>query len=593
MKKNYLMLSAFSLCFLMAKGQLTYQQVTSAGLTGCTFEIGNTEIELGDVDGDGDLDIVSIGDHGSPNFSATEAGLMVWKNNGTGSSWSYSKSGAFGYGGVALGDVNNDGKMDVGYAMHHNYSGVDYGDQLIEVALGNGTGSSWTPYDDGLATNGETYGMFGIDFADVNNDGLLDLASNSFGCCAGVHIYKNNGNGSWTQTDGATGGNSTKWSQFGDFNNDGKVDLATASDLGYLWSNDGTGFFSPMQAGMNADWFGFMDIEDVNNDGGKDFGIIATNGDAHVYYYNNNQSTWVDISTGLPQAGCIGIALDDMDMDGNADAVIWKAGSVEIYKGDGYGNWALAGSFTIPETQLANLTTGDLDHDGYSDIVFMAKTGLMNSDNMLRVYLHAADVNELDILPVNPKGFECFAPGSVQFVSWKSSVPAGPNATVTIELSSAGTSGPWTTVASSVPNSGVYQWSVPGSVNSPNCYLKYTISNGSSTQVVVMSNAFGIGTCSSPPTSVEQNDVDALGLSVYPNPMSVQGYAHFNLEKQSRVKMQIVDVLGKEVLTVGDEMLSAGYHNPRIPVENLESGIYFFRVIIGDVMHNEKIVVTK
>ncbi len=594
MKKQFLLLSAFAFGCFVANAQLNYTQVTSSGLTGCTFEIGNSEIEVGDVDGDGDLDIVSIGDHGSPNFSATEAGIMVWKNNGSGTSWTYSKSGAFGYGGVALGDVNNDGKMDIGYAMHHNYSGVDFGDQLIEVALGNGTGSSWTPYDDGLATNGETYGMFGIDFADVNNDGLLDLAANSFGCCAGIHMYKNNGNGTWTQTDGAVGGNSTKWTQFGDFNNDGKVDLATAHELGYLWSNDGTGFFSPMQAGMTADWFGFMDIADVNNDGGKDFGIIATNGDARVYYYNKGQSAWVNISTGLPQSGCIGIALDDMDMDGNADAVIWKAGSVEIYKGDGYGNWTLAGSFTFPETQLANMTTGDLDHDGYSDIVFLAKTGLMNSDNMLRVYLHSsAAVHGLNLLPVNPKGFECFAPGSVQFVNWMSSVPAGPNATVTVELSSTGTSGPWTTVVNNAPNSGVYQWVVPSSVNSSNCYLKYTISNGSASQVVTMSNAFGIGTCATPPTSVQVNEADVTGLSVYPNPMSTEGYLHFNLEKQARVKIQITDVLGKEILTIADETFSAGFHNPGIPVEALESGVYFCRLITGDFNRNEKIVVTK
>lgn len=592
MKKNYLLASALSICFLAAEAQLNYTQVTSSGLTAVTFEMGYTEIEVGDVDGDGDLDIVSIGDHGSPTINATEKGIMVWKNNGTGSSWSLVKSGSFGYGGVALGDVNNDGKMDIGYSMHHNYSGVDFGDQLIEVALGNGTGSSWTPYDDSLATNGESYGMFGIDFADVNNDGLLDLASNSFGCCSGIHIYKNDGNGHWTQTDGANAGNSKEWAKFGDFNNDGKADLATANELGLIWSNDGTGFFSSMETGITSDWWAEFDIADVNNDGAKDFGIVSSNGDAKVYYYNKGQNTWVNISTGLPQTGCIGIALDDMDMDGNADAVIWNAGFIAIYKGDGYGNWTQAGSITIPETQLASLATGDFDHDGYSDIVYMAKTSASNSDNMLRVYLHAAASPALNILPVNPKGFECFAPGGIQFVNWQSSVPAGPAATVTIEFSSGGNSGPWTTVVANAPNSGTYQWTVPA-VSSPNCYLKYTITNGSSTQSVILSNAFGIGACSTPPTSVEEADVAALGFSVYPNPMNLQGYAHFQLETSSDVKLEITDLLGKIVSTLMDETLAAGSYNPRIPAEGLDPGIYFCRMTANGHSMVQKIVVVK
>lgn len=594
MKKQLFFSAALiTAAFSFANAQLNYTQVTSSGLTAVTFEIGYTEIEVGDIDADGDLDIVSIGDHGSPTINATEAGIMVWKNNGTGTSWSLTKTGNFGYGGVALGDVNNDGKMDIGYAMHHNYSSTDFGDQLIEVALGNGIGTSWTPYDDGLATNGETYGMFGIDFADVNNDGLLDLASNSFGCCSGIHVYRNNGNGTWTQTDGANAGNSKEWAKFGDFNNDGKVDLATASELGLIWSNDGTGYFSSMQNGITSDWWAEFDIADVNNDGAKDFGIVSSNGDPKVYTYNKSQNTWQSISSGLPAGGCIGIALDDMDMDGFCDVVLWNAGSVSIYKGNGLGSWTAAGNFTIPETQLSSLTTGDFDHDGFSDIAYIAKTSASNSDNMLRVYLHSIDNPILNILPVNPKGYECFTGGSVQFLNWISSEPISTSATVTIEFSSNGSNGPWTTVVSNAPNSGVYQWTVPN-VNSPNCYLKFTITNGANTKVVTTSNPFGIGTCTPPPpTSVEESVTDIFGFGVYPNPMITAGYAHFKLERASDVKIHIIDILGNEISVIINENLSAGFYNPRIPVENLNSGIYFCTMIVNGKTIVQKIVVTK
>ncbi|MBI3502133.1 MAG: T9SS type A sorting domain-containing protein [Bacteroidetes bacterium] len=602
MKQNFILSVIATVFFILAaicfssgisKAQsLTYSQVTSSGLSAVTFEMGYTEIELGDVDGDGDLDIVSIGDHGSPNINATESGVMVWKNNGTGTSWSLTKTGSFGYGGIALGDVNNDGKMDIGYAMHHNYSGNDFGDQLIEVALGNGTGNSWTPYDDSLATNGETYGMFGIDFADVNNDGLLDLASNSFGCCSGIHIYKNNGNGTWTQTDGANAGNSHEWVKFGDFNNDGNVDLATANELGVLWSNNGAGFFTSMENGYLGDYWAEFDIADVNNDGAKDFGVVSSAGDAKVYYYDKSQNKWISISNGLPQSNCIGISLNDMDMDGNTDVILWNAGSVVIYKGDGFGNWTQAGSFAIPETQLASFRTGDLDHDGYPDIVYMAKTSASNSKNMLRVYLHTVANPTLTILPVNPKGFECFSPNSVQFLNWQSSVPSGPNATVTIEFSSAGNSGPWTNVASNLPNNGTYQWTVPA-VSSSNCFLKFTITNGSNTQTVITANAFGIGTCTNPPPTGVEESLNVNSFDVYPNPMCSQGYAHFQLEKSSDVKINITDVLGKEISVLVNEALSAGSYNPEIPVENLESGIYFCNMNAGGTTLVKKIVVVK
>ena len=151
---------------------------------------------------------------------------------------------------------------------------------------------------------------------------------------------------------------------------------------------------------------------------------------------------------------------------------------------------------------------------------------------------------------------------------------------------------PISTVVSNAPNSGTYQWAVPV-VNSPNSFLKFTITNGNSTQVVTTANPFGIGTCTPPPPTSVNEETSIGGFDVYPNPMSTQGYAHFQLTKSSDVKIQITDMLGKEVSIILNENLSAGFYNPRIPVENLESGVYFCNLITDGKTEVKKIVVAK
>ena len=92
---------------------------SSSGLETPEMEGGRTELEMVDVNADGNIDILSIGDHGSPYINTSEHGIMVWFGDGTGN-WSVYQNGSFGYGGICVGDVNNDGFMDVGYGMHHN-----------------------------------------------------------------------------------------------------------------------------------------------------------------------------------------------------------------------------------------------------------------------------------------------------------------------------------------------------------------------------------------------------------------------------------------------------------------------------------------
>lgn len=470
---------------------LTYVE-SSNGLEPPYWEGGHTELEMGDVNADGLLDIVSIGDHGSPLYDYY--GIMVWFGDGAGN-WVREMAGDFGYGGVALGDVNGDGLMDVGYGMHHNYSSNDFGDQILEVALGDGTGENWIPWDDGLATNGEDWGMFGTDFADVDNDGDLDLGSISFGCCAGVHVYLNQGDGTWVQSFGFLGGNSNMQFDFGDVNGDGNVDLAVSHDLGLVYFGDGTGSFTQADGNLPSSYTSVA-LGDVDNDGQDELAMINASEGVDVWKWLSPGS-WQEISSGLPSSGSYeAVQIFDMDMDGYRDVAAFGSGQVRIWAGDGSGSWTEIAYFTTPTPgyMQAFRVGGDADHNGFPDIVLVSEEGgPWNYQNHIHFYKESSIPESLQVMPVYPSGGETLPAGGVSFIDWISAIPSGDAGSVTLELSLYGTSGPWQAIVADIPDSGRYQWQIPaGLPSTEEAYLRYTLTVGSETVQAVTPAAFNI-----------------------------------------------------------------------------------------------------
>jgi hypothetical protein len=475
---------------------------SSIGLIPPTMEGGHTEVEMGDVNGDGNPDLVSIGDHGSPYVNTDEHGVMVWFGDGTGN-WAVYQNGEFGYGGIALGDINNDGLMDIGYGMHHDYSGVDFGDQLIEVALGDGTGKNWTPYDDGLATNGEDWGMFGTDFADVNHDGLLDLGSMSFGCCNGAHVYLNQGDGTWLQSWWSDpGGNGDDQITFGDVNGDGNPDLAVNFEHGSVYLGDESGLFTNGSGNLPV-YPASVALGDVNLDGLDELAITLQNGGVQVWQWLS-AGTWQNISGSLPSSGLYeAVQLFDMDMDGNGDVIAFGNGQVTVWGGDGAGTWTQIASFSTPAPgyESAFRVGGDVDHNGYPDIVLVSDEGNdYTSANHIHVYKEASVPTTLEIKPVAPSGKKSYQAGAVVFVDWISAVPGSELGTVNLEFSIHGSDGPWQPIASSLSNNGRYQWSIPSETPSTTeAFIRYTLTRSDGSALAVTPAAFNIlGTTQEP-----------------------------------------------------------------------------------------------
>ena len=475
-------------------GQLSLHYVEASQGLGAKLDGGRTEIEFGDVNRDGNVDIVSIGDHGSP-LSSNEHGVMVWFGDGLGQQgqWQLFQNGNFGYGGVALGDVNNDGSVDVAFGDHHNYSDNQFGNRIEGVALGDNTGMHWTPWDQGLATNGETYGMFGTDLADVNNDGFLDYGSNSFGCCSGVHVYLNRGDGTWSQSAGFLGENSSDDLVFADFNCDGNADMATANRKGTVFLGDGHGRFRPADGNlppMSSQGRAWISVGDVNDDGRDDLAFATPSGGLQVWTMVSN-AVWKNLSGALPASGKFeATQIADMNLDGHGDLVAFGAGRMVVIAGDGKGNWKLASTFTTPGTQgYAAFRAGtDVDHNGYPDIgVIAAEGNPFSARNHFHVFVESSPATALRIFPKHPHGGATMVPGSVRMFEWNAAVPNGFGAaTVSLAVSSTGPNGPWKKIAGELPNNGRYQWRVPADLSCVSgCDVRYEIKAGEATTAVV------------------------------------------------------------------------------------------------------------
>ncbi|MBE9137977.1 VCBS repeat-containing protein [Nodosilinea sp. LEGE 07088] len=359
-----------------------------------------TEIQLGDLDGDGDLD--AIVHHGFDGAGAPVIQTFLYAGNNAFGAPNIVVDTSAGYSSpispIWAVDANQDGNADV---LLLNPNAPDNGALEVYLSAGNGTFLPPVRHDPGV----DIYGAQ-IVVADVNGDGQTDVIAIDEGTDQ-LSVSIANGQGGFATAALYSVGNysasvhgfdnidryglNISGLKTGDVDGNGATDIITANyddNTVTVLYNDGDGTFSnrvDYSAGQNP---AAIAMGDVNQDGQLD---VISAGENNVFLENIDGRLEAKVS-GSAQADSVlpvdsafserGKTLADLNDDGLLDFVGFQSnGNLSIAYGGG-GTFAPPVVRSIVGPNGVNIEIGDIDGDGFQDVVFTARFATSGSTHL-------------------------------------------------------------------------------------------------------------------------------------------------------------------------------------------------------------------
>lgn len=361
-------------------GSSTWHYVDSGQSLGSLYSFG---VELGDLDGDGDLDAF-VANRYAPD--------RVWLNDGDGLFTDSGQNlGERGYSfDVALADFDADDDLDAFVV-----NAVNTVDTASRVWLNDG---------DGRFTSGQVFaymGEYAATAADVDGDDDADIvvavSGDPFGGGAPNRVLLNDGNGTLTDSGQSLGNARSRGVAAADLDGDTDLDLFFANTgSNSVWLNDGKGVFSDGGQSLGTSSSRGVALGDLDGDDDID-AYVANESLSNRIWLNDGKGAFADTGQTLGISESQAVALADPDGDGDLDAFVANTWTVGTPINEAAPNriWINDGDATFTESgsELGQLHSNDIrvaDLDGDDDVdIFVANRGdrVSNYGEPNKVYL--------------------------------------------------------------------------------------------------------------------------------------------------------------------------------------------------------------